>query len=99
VALPLCASAGRRRNASAGSRRGANAGSRADARARRRKRLRYKAVPVFDDAEEDIARFFHDTNRFIGKARRARQACGTPAGAPHLVLRCSARSAPRARGR
>ena len=78
-------------------RRHASAGSRRDASARHRKRLRYKAVPVFDDAEEDIARFFHDTNRFIGKARRARRPRDGLAGAPHSVLRSCACTASRAR--
>lgn len=27
-------------------------------------------LPVFDDPEEDIARFFHETSRYIGRARR-----------------------------
>ena len=39
-------------------------------RAVRRKRLRYMVLPVFDDPEEDIARFFHESSRYIGKARR-----------------------------
>lgn len=39
-------------------------------RAARRKRLRYMALPVFDDPEEDIARFFRESSRYIGRARR-----------------------------
>ena len=27
-------------------------------------------LPVFDDPDEDIARFFHESSRYIGKARR-----------------------------
>lgn len=31
--------------------------------------FRYKALPVYDDAEEDIARFFADATRFIARVR------------------------------
>ena len=34
-----------------------------------RRQLRYKVVTVFDDAQEDIAQFFEETNRYIAKVR------------------------------
>ncbi len=34
-----------------------------------RRHFRYKALPVYDDAEEDIARFFADATRFIARVR------------------------------
>ena len=34
-----------------------------------RRYFRYKALPVYDDAEEDIARFFGDATRFIARVR------------------------------
>lgn len=32
-----------------------------------RGQFRYKCVPVYDDADEDISSFFSETNRFIAK--------------------------------
>lgn len=35
-----------------------------------RKHLRYKKVLVYDDPDEDISRYFNESNRFIQKARK-----------------------------
>ena len=34
-----------------------------------RRQLRYKVVTVYDDAQEDIAQFFEETNRYIAKVK------------------------------
>ena len=38
-----------------------------------RRQLRYKVVTVFDDAQEDIAQFFEETNRYIAKVTSHQQ--------------------------
>ena len=59
--------------------------------------FRYKALPVYDDAEEDIARFFADATRFIARVRcpfLSRQSSSASTGAPRV---CRARSGTNAR--
>lgn len=34
-----------------------------------RRQFKYKVVSIYDDAQEDIAQFFEETNKYISKVR------------------------------